>query len=396
MYREIIHINFTSFMASLEALQDNSLNRIPFVIASVNTPRIFILDPSRLAFQEGIRRGMTLSKARFICPDIKVLPPNPSLYQQAGQKIFKLASTYSPLVENCGSGNIFLDITGTRTLFGISIDTAARLKLEYQNHFSLDPTTALASNKLVSKVATRILNPAGFASIPPGDEANFLKPQKVDYLPGVGSSTKARLYLLGIRYIGELASLNQHQASHALGNSASGLLNRARGIDPSPVNNSLVRQPSIVFSKLLNNAHDDPTLIKAHLRLISIKAGFELRKYGLGARKFKLNLLYSDHKSTSRQKTVHCNIKADDKIFKIGCHLFEKALNRRISIKKITLSLSRLQQSKSQYSLFKNHNHQLKLQSTLDHLRNKYGIIAVLPASTTILPNLNNQNDYPA
>jgi hypothetical protein len=193
-----------------------------------------------------------------------------------------------------------------------------------------------------------------------------------------------------------LASLNQHQASHALGNSASGLLNRARGIDPSPVNNSLVRQPSIVFSKLLNNAHDDPTLIKAHLRLISIKAGFELRKYGLGARKFKLNLLYSDHKSTSRQKTVHCNIKADDKIFKIGCHLFEKALNRRISIKKITLSLSRLQQSKSQYSLFKNHNHQLKLQSTLDHLRNKYGIIAVLPASTTILPNLNNQNDYPA
>ncbi|MFH1993343.1 MAG: hypothetical protein ABIK98_13225 [Pseudomonadota bacterium] len=142
----------------------------------------------------GVRKGMSLQRALRYCRDAAVLPPHPDRYERAMMRFFKHASFYSPLVEITDyNGHLFIDATGTGKLFGPPPDVAWRIRKTVRADMGFDPIWSVAPNKLVAKVATRLVKPAGEYIVRAGDEEAFLKPLPLDLIPGLEPDDLKRL-----------------------------------------------------------------------------------------------------------------------------------------------------------------------------------------------------------
>ena len=186
MERHVIHINVADFAVAVERAMDRRLRERPVVIAPDGVSRAVVYDMSEEAYQAGVRKGMALRRAVRLCPDVRILPPHPSRYEQVMQALVRQARPYSPLIEpGEADGHLFVDVTGTSRLFGPPVDVAWRLRRQARAELSLAPGWAVAPNKLVAKVATRLVKPDGDAVVRAGDEARFLVPVPLHLVPGI-------------------------------------------------------------------------------------------------------------------------------------------------------------------------------------------------------------------
>ena len=99
MERHVIHINVADFAVAVERAMDRRLRERPVVIAPEGVARAVVYDMSEEAYQAGVRKGMALRRAVRLCPDVRILPPHPSRYEQAMQALVRQARPYSPLIE---------------------------------------------------------------------------------------------------------------------------------------------------------------------------------------------------------------------------------------------------------------------------------------------------------
>ncbi len=385
MERRVVHINITNFMAAVESGRDPGLRGRPFIIAAAAQARDVVQGVSDQAFLEGIRPGLPLNVALKRLPGCPVLPPDGDLYDTAQRAIYDLAARFSPTVELRSNGHIFIDLTGTGRIFGHSIDAAAAIKQEFQTALGLDPTTALAVNKVVSKVATRVVRPRGFASVPPGEEEPFMHPQPILLLPGIGPRLELKMNALGILLMGELGDLSDPQAIVAFGPQGPELRRHARGIDTDPV----LRGPSaggcITQSRILDTDSNDPEILLAHLALLCEQAGFLLRSRERSAGRLLLQVQYSDMKIAAGQLTPPAPVHLDRDLYRIAATLLERATRRRVRVRRLTLSLQHLQTGSTQLDLFAPPSDHT-LQEAMDRLKTRFGKRSILRASALGVP----------
>ncbi len=110
---------------------------------------------------------MPLRRAAGMCRDAVILSLHPDRYERVMQALFKRALPYSPLVEMAdGDGHLFVDATGTGRLFGPPMDVARRLCRKVRTDLGLDPIWSVAPNKLVAKIASRLVKPVGEYIVP--------------------------------------------------------------------------------------------------------------------------------------------------------------------------------------------------------------------------------------
>ncbi|MCL2130270.1 MAG: DNA polymerase, partial [Treponema sp.] len=164
----VAHINIIGFRAAVAALLDRELRNRPYVIAG-GEGRGIVWDVSPEALRANIRPGMALAAAARLVRDLKVEAPNPAAYRKVNGTLEAIISRYAPLWQNDGAGNIYLDISGTRRLFGSPADCVSRVQNEISNELGMEAAAAAAANKLVSKVASRTIRPEGLVEVRPGD-----------------------------------------------------------------------------------------------------------------------------------------------------------------------------------------------------------------------------------
>ena len=216
MERAIAHLNIVGFRAALAALEDKTLQGRPYVIAGGSGGRALAWDVSPEAIRQNIKPGMALAAAQRLVKDLKILVPNPAAYQKANSVIETVIDSYAPVWQNDGIGNIFLDISGTRRIFGPPIDCVSRVQDEISKSIGIIAAATAATNKLVSKVASRNIRPVGLYVVDPGDEANYLAKINIALLPGIGPGLLRTLMVTGFREIGEIASLTEGEAKALL------------------------------------------------------------------------------------------------------------------------------------------------------------------------------------
>ncbi len=126
MERNIAHIDIPDFCAILEELRKPELKKRPLVLAEPG-PRAITQGVNGAARTEGIREGMPLGQAQRLCRRLLVMPPDGRYYQHQHQHILEALGQFSPLVEGALPGHYFVDLTGTRRLWGPSPDAAYRM-----------------------------------------------------------------------------------------------------------------------------------------------------------------------------------------------------------------------------------------------------------------------------
>src|SRR2546422_1170561 len=235
MDRSVLHVDIAAFPVAVERVIDRGLRGRPVVVVPPGSARALVLVVSQEAAREGVRAGMPLPVALRCCPGAMVLHPNETLYRRATGAVLALLGGYSSLVEPAAPGQTFLDLTGTARLFGAAQDAAARIRREIETRLRLKPTVGLATSKLVSRVAARVIRPDGLCDVFPGSEAPFLAPLPVGLLPAARGTTRERLLDLNVGRVADLLRFSQTQLLVAFGAHGGRLRCQALRIDASPV-----------------------------------------------------------------------------------------------------------------------------------------------------------------
>jgi DNA polymerase-4 len=329
------------------------------------------------ARKEGIYEGMPLCRARSLCRRIHVMPSDFYHYREKHLEIVREFGLFSPLVEGSRPGSYFIDISGTRRLWGPGPDLACRMEKELSIKMGLRARIGLASNKLVSQVAANCIGLGDLSFIFPGNEESFLSPLPVDFLPGVGEVTTSRLAGFNILRIGQLASFPLDMLAAVFGRSAERLLKIAKGTDPTPV---LPTQqvPRISIMKILDRDEIDPGRLESVLFQQVEEAEWNLRRHNRCPGSFRLEIRYADGMSVNARKWIFPeSARADRALFHSVLPVFSRLFRRRVAVRRLVLEFFDLVMPFVQLPLFtwenKKSSNEYNLQKGLDAIRMKFG-----------------------
>ena len=377
--RSVCHLNIIGFKAAVAAIKDKGLRGRPYVIAGATGGRVLALDCSPEAIRQGVTPGMALAIAERRVKDLAVIHPDIPAYELMNSEIEKVAARYAPVWENDRAGNLYLDITGTTRLFGPPADCSNRVLRDIFDKAEIRPATAVACNKLVSKVATRTIRPTGLIQIHYGTEAEFLSRQDIQILPGMGPKLLRTAAITGIREIGEVAALSINEALAIFGKQGPLLRDMAQGIDGSRVEERKGER-KITRQADFNEDVVDLTAIHGAIETLVEHGGLQMRNEKLGVSTLRLAVRYNDGveaEGIGKEKRL---LVTDSEISQIAFSLYKKTVNRRIRIRSIGLSFEDLALLNYQPDLFEPEagKKDRKLQEAVDRIQNRYGAASIM------------------
>ena len=376
--RSIIHLNVADFAVAVERAVDGRLKDRPVIIAPEGAARAAVYDMSEEAYRNGIRKGMALRRAVRLCRDARLLPPHPDRYEHAMRSLLKQTLPYSPLIETGeDDGHLFLDVSGTARLFGPPADVAWRLRRQVKKDLGLDPIWSVAPNKLVAKVATRLVKPDGEYIVGAGQEESLLAPLPINLVPGIERDDLLRLREFNLIRVSQFTALSLEQLQIPFGARALFLYQTARGIDPSPVLAVGQKAPKVIADhEFGNDTNDRPSLESVLYRLVE-QIGDRLRRRRRAARRVAVILDYSDGMRCARQLAAKPATANDLTLFQLARRTLRLAWHRRVRIRHVRLICDRLTFPPAQLELFADEQRQTQNRDNLivaiDNIRHRFG-----------------------
>lgn len=328
---------------------------------------------------------MLLIKALKRCPALTVIPPDIERVEAVSHHITRIAARYTPLWELARPGHIYLDLTGTRRLWGSVKDTACCLRKEIHAGVSLRGAVGVASNKMVSNIASRTGD--GVWDVAPGEEAAFLAPLPVGRIPGIGQARRKILVEeLCIRRIGQLAGLEMDRLKLVFGPQAVLIHQRALGIDTTPVYPRLDIPVLSETETFPGDENDDAILLRVLYKLVE-KCAYRIRKRGLVPKKAGLFVGYADQVGVRRQTVLSVGQwVAPEKSSLSVCDgdlygplktLFFKGCHRRVRVRMLRIWFWDFSPPLSQLSLLHlpspERDRHIRITKALDRIRDQYG-----------------------
>lgn len=381
MFRHILHLHIPSFPITLERLNHPELRERPVVVAPPKSDRALILAASSEARGEGIFTGMAIGKALRFCPELIVLPPNPALVESGSMLLSRAVSEYTPVWEPSKPGHIFLDVTGTRRLWGRAKDAAWRISRDINARLSLSGAVGVAGNKMVSSIASRLLPKGGIMDVDQGQESSFMAPLNVDYLPGIGH-VKSRMLLeeLNITIVKEIADMEAYNLKLIFKNQAWVIHQRATGIDPTPVLPPSAEPEVSEDVTLERDINDDEGLLAELYRLVE-RCAQRLRKRGLRPGRAGLMIRYSDQLESVRKATLTSQGFWESELYPVIEGLFFRACDRRCGVRFMRVRFTDLKKTAGQLPLFSMPDPGVlkknSISVAMDRIREKYGDAAL-------------------
>jgi len=382
MTRSIIHLNVADFAVAVERAVDQRLHERPVIIAPEGAARAAVYDMSNEAYMTGIRKGMALRRAVRLCKDVQILPPHPDRYELAMRDVFKRALPYSPLIETGeDDGHLFMDATGTARLFGPPMDVAWRLRKQIKTDLGLDPIWSVAPNKLVAKVATRLVKPDGEYIVAAGEEETLLAPLPVNLVPGIELNDQIRLREFNLTRAFQVSALSLEQLEIPFANRALSLYEAVRGIDPSPVLPIGQKPPRVIADHEFGNDTNNVHTLEGVLYGLVEQVGSRLRRRRRAARRIAIILDYSDGMRRARQVAARPATANDLILFELARRTLQLAWIRRVRIRHMRLICDRLIFPPAQLELFaadqKTNDRRCGLITAIDAVRHRFGNEAV-------------------
>jgi len=205
-----------AFFASVEQLDNPDLRGKP-VLVGARSRRGVVTAASYEARPTGVGSAMSMVEALRRCPEAIVVPPRRARYSELSGKVFEVFRRYTPLVEGLSVDEAFLDVTGSRALFGDGPEIARRIKQDVLSEIGLTGSAGVAPNKFVAKIASDLEKPDGLTVVPPDGASAFLAPLPLERMWRVGPKARVKLRAAGMQTIGDLARADTHTLEQLLG-----------------------------------------------------------------------------------------------------------------------------------------------------------------------------------
>jgi DNA polymerase-4 len=386
MTRTILHVDMDAFFAAVEQRDHPEYRLKPVIVGSDpkgGKGRGIVATCSYEARKFGVHSAQPISQAWNLCPEGIFVRPDMDKYERVSGRVMTIFREFTDLIEQVSIDEAFLDVTGSRKLFGNGPEIARKIKNRIREDLGLTASVGVAANKFIAKVASDLRKPDGLVIVEPGHEREFLAPLPVGRLWGVGPKTETSLKRAGMERIGQIAELQHSELTARLGKTGAHLWQLAQGIDDRPV------FPEEGFKSIgheITFEHDtaDPELLRSTLLSLSEKVAHRLRSNGALARTIAIKYREADFSTYTRRSTLNNPVNTAESIFPAAYNLLKTLLREEVLVRLVGVYASNLEieETGKQMSLLDPvPQKSRKLASAMDHIVERFGDQAIIRAA---------------
>ncbi len=388
MDRTILHCDCNGFFASVECILHPEYKTVPMAVCgSPENRHGIILAKNELAKKYGVQTAETIWQAQRKCPKLVLAPPHHDEYRKYSHIINQIYQRYTDLVEPFGIDESWLDVTGSKALFGDGKEIADELRDVIRREVGLTVSVGVSFNKIFAKLGSDYKKPDATTVLSRENWKELLFPLPVNTLLYVGKSSAETLGKLGIHTIGDLAASDRSLISTRLGKLGGELHDYANGLDNSPVRNYHDKREmksvgnGMTFKRNLVGLED----IRLGVSVLADSVAGRMRQGGVKCWTVQVTIRNPNFKTISRQKTLTAPTHLAKDLIQASMELIQASWNLNAPIRMLTITAANLVAGDApgeQLSLFgggqeENREKQEQLEAALDSIRSKFGSRAV-------------------
>jgi DNA polymerase-4 len=229
--RVVAHLDCDAFYVSVELRRRPELRGEPVIVAG-SGPRAVVTTASYEARRYGVGSAMPAARARRLCPQAIVLPPDFVVYRETSRAVWEIVRGRLGALQHLGLDEAYADLTGVEK----PLRVLRELVTEVEERTGIVVSVGVGPSRLVAKMCSDVGKPRGFVAMGREEAARRFADAPASRLPGVGPKTAERLAALGIETIGGLQRAPEEELSGRFGaRHGRELLARAWFHDDSPI-----------------------------------------------------------------------------------------------------------------------------------------------------------------
>jgi DNA polymerase-4 len=156
MTRAILLIDMDAFYASVEQARRPELVGLPVIVGGSAASRGVVSTASYEARACGVRTAMPTAQAQRRCPQAVFLPVDMKAYSAVSKQLLEIFGRFTDLVEPVSIDEAFLDVTGSRRLFGSPQEIAGQIQEAVHGELGLSCSIGIGPTKLLAKLAAEL------------------------------------------------------------------------------------------------------------------------------------------------------------------------------------------------------------------------------------------------
>ena len=310
------------------------------------------------------------------CPQLKLVPPNYSLYERCSAAFMEILRQYSPDVEQYSVDEAFVDMTGTESLWGEPVTAANRIRNQIRKELGFTVNGGVSENKLLAKMASDFQKPDRIHTLWKHEIEMKMWPLPVTDLFFVGRATAKKLFHMGIHTIGELAQSDPIMLKSHLKKHGEVIWAFANGMDVSVVQSEAPANKGYGNSTTIAFDVTDASTAKLVLLALAETVGTRLRAAGVRAEVIAVGIKTFDLQYASHQMTLNNATNITIEIHRCACQLFDSLWNGK-AIRHLGIHTSRIKDHMDmrQLDMFDTTDYEKleHMDATVDKIRMRYG-----------------------
>ena len=223
-----------AFYAAIEQRDHPELRGKPVVVGG-SGGRGVVSAASYEARRFGIHSAMPGRRAAQLCPDAVFVRSRIEHYAGIGRQVREIFHRFTPLVQPLSLDEAFLDVSGSKRLYGDAETIGRAIKSSIKEELDLTASVGVAPLKFVAKIASDLNKPDGFLVVGNGQVQSFLDPLPIARLWGVGRVGQQKLERIGIHRVGDIRTRTCDDMQRRFGGWGEHLWRLANGIDARKV-----------------------------------------------------------------------------------------------------------------------------------------------------------------
>ena len=367
--RIIAHFDLDTFFVSVERLNDPSLIGQPVIVGGTKE-RGVVSTCSYETRAFGVHSGMPMAQAMKLCPHAIVMQGTRGDYSRYSRWVTDIVAAKAPLFEKASIDEFYIDLTGMDRFFD-PFQWTIDLRQEIIDQTQLPISFAMASNKMVAKIATDFAKPNNYILVEFGKEKEFLAPLRVNKMPGIGEKAFHALLDIGIETIGELQEANPAMLEQQLGKHGRDLWQRAHGISYGAVH-SYHESKSISSENTFHENSNDISFLESEIVRLTEKIAHELRQENKMAGCVSVKIRYPSFETQQRQASVPYTF-YDDELIHNAKQLFHQLYKKGQPVRLLGVRLSELTEEAAQTNLFQDVQKKNDLYKAIDEVKDRFG-----------------------
>ncbi|WP_221584219.1 DNA polymerase IV [Microbacterium sp. G2-8] len=299
----ILHVDMDAFYVGVETLDDPSLAGKAVVIAH-RDGRSVVSSASYEARRFGVRSAMPIGQALRRCPHAIVVPPHFERYREVSAQVMEIFRSITPLVEPLSIDEAFLDISGSRRLWGPPAKIARIIRRRVHEETGVACSVGGAATKHVAKMASTASKPDGLLLIPRARTQEFLDPRPAGSIWGVGPKAAEALASRAIRTIADVRGTPVPVLARILGQSQAQRVHElAHGRDARDIETQRVEK-SVSHEETFPEDVSDIELLRGEVLRLADRVAVRLRQGGVEASGVALKLRFDDFATITRSHAL--------------------------------------------------------------------------------------------